>query len=138
MPYRFAKQRIVWWPIAVMSAVDGGQREEQGIQLKLKLLDAADLKGADAASTLEKKLADTGLTKAIASLAKLRTGDKDRETREFLAQHVLDWKDVLDETGDVISFSLDNLMACMEDLAFSRAVAEALSQASYGGVARKN
>ncbi len=110
--FKFAKDRIVRWPVVVRVPTDGGTIKKQICQVDFLLLD------------------DDGLKEMATS----RTED---DALHKLAEHIRGWDEsVADETGAPIAFSEQMRDALLKDPLFAKACALALMQASMGAPAK--
>lgn len=85
--FKFAKQRIVKWPVTVRVPKDGGTVEDIEIVVHFKLLEV------DAIEKILEKRIDKGL-------------------EETLKKHIVGWEGIEDaESGQALKFSEKNLLA---------------------------
>lgn len=149
--FKHAKERRVWWPVKLTNYDEDGKHFTVEIRVLFGLMPRAEreaitqrelesLAKAAAESTANAKAAELDTMATVATdraLAQLRErAKKTDEQIAALCAHVHDWRGVVDEDGERVTYSVDVLrdLLAYEDvmLAFANAYAEA----SRGAVAK--
>lgn len=149
--FKHAKERRVWWPVKLTNYDEDGKHFTVEIRVLFGLMPRAEreaitqrelesLAKAAAESTANAKAAELDTMASVATdraLAQLRErAKKTDEQIAALCAHVHDWRGVVDEDGERVTYSADVLrdLLAYEDvmLAFANAYAEA----SRGAVAK--
>lgn len=112
--FRFAKERIVWWPVTIKAPAKDrpGHVEEFAAKIRVQLLDMDEIK-------------------------QYVHGAPESDT-ELLVQKISDWEDIADESGKALAFTADNLRALLSIPYVRGAFAGGLLEASSGRAAVKN
>lgn len=149
--FKHAKERRVWWPVKMTSYDADGKQTTHEIRVLFGLMPRAEreaitqrelesLAKAAAEANANAKAAELDTMASVATdraLAQLRErAKKTDEQIAALCAHVHDWRGVVDEDGERVTYSADVLrdLLAYEDvmLAFANAYAEA----SRGAVAK--
>lgn len=111
---RVKADRWVWWPVHVRVPEDGGTVSVVECQVQLRLATRTELE-------------------------RLRRGElDDAEAVAFLAERILDWRDIQDESGAAVTCSAETRAALLELPYFAGALTSALFAASAGAAAAGN
>lgn len=149
--FKHAKERRVWWPVKLTNYDEDGKHFTVEIRVLFGLMPRAEreaitqrelesLAKAAAEANANAKAAELDTMASVATdraLAQLRErAKKTDEQIAALCAHVHDWRGVVDEDGERVTYSADVLrdLLAYEDvmLAFANAYAEA----SRGAVAK--
>lgn len=149
--FKHAKERHVWWPVKMTSYDADGKQTTHEIRVLFELMPRAEreaitqrelesLAKAAAEANANAKAAELDTMASVATdraLAQLRErAKKTDEQIAALCAHVHDWRGVVDEDGERVTYSVDVLrdLLAYEDVML--AFANAYSEASRGAVAK--
>ncbi len=107
--FKLAQVEKVWWPVVIQMPVDGGKTRKHEIQVQFHLQNQDET---------DQTIAE-------------RTGDA-----EFFCGVILDWKQVCDEDGQPIEFSIDACRKLVKIKYVRAALVKAYQEASYGAAAK--
>lgn len=115
--FKFARDRIVLWPVTIKQPADGGAINEIEIRVKFKLLKR------DLLDKMEKAF---------------YAGEADQQDDlKILLDHVVGWDGIEDaETGEALPYSVENLQALLNESYIRTAIQTALVNCSLGAPAK--
>lgn len=140
--FKFAPKGLVNWPVKLATRNEGELVEHSAMFL-FRVLTRSELQAeiarrlVPAANALveamrQAKSGEDASDVITRAMREMEEGDK------LLRERVVGWRDIVDESGEPIPFSLETLNAMLEDPLLYGAIKQGLMDASNGAVAKNS